>query len=55
MCKDKLVRTRTGLYWAFNTARGIYQVDDFGNSYRVFPQGIMGRGLMGTYIRKGKI
>lgn len=55
MCKDKLVRTRTGLYWAFNTVRGIYQFDDFGNSYRVFPQGIMGRGLMGTYIRKGKI
>lgn len=51
----KLVKTRTGLYWAFNNVCGIYQTDDFGNAFRVFPMGIMGRGLMGTYIRKGKI
>lgn len=42
-------------YIIFDGVRGLYNMDDFGNAFRVFPVGILGRGLVQTYIRKGKI
>lgn len=42
-------------YWKHESLNGLFNMDDYGNAFRVKRWEVLGRGLVFTLIKQGKL